>query len=369
MTGELQALLEQAPALIGHAGGSGVFLGTLGCIEINLRGNPFPGWSTAEDRAAVAETLLDTIHKMRRRKWVFEAEMRQLSHDERLVLIERGQITAAMAARQDGVYVLLNDRQDTECYINDEEHFLLKTFYPGEDGFSQAQSELRRVLADLCKKLPVAQDEVFGYLSCDPTKGGEALFFANMLYLPGLRMGRHMVRVQRALDEMGVFLSPVFYTSKRSDESDLYLLHSPAAVAGKMQAAIKTMRLATDALCKQELYARAKMVEEPKGAARVQEGIRKAYSTLTESDKLKYRELLAAISALRLGLHYGILSTETGQEETAELIGKAFAQNAPAHMVHAQGLMKQRERREARARYARELVLQKLRVRAQAPQM
>lgn len=369
MRSDLQALLHKAPALLGHVGGSGVLLGTLGCLEFNLLGNPFPGWSTAASRQRVAELLLGPLRKMRRRRWVFEAEMKQLSFRERQLLVERGQITGAMAARQDGVYVLLNDSQDTECYINDEEHFLLKTFYPGAQRLEHAQSELSRLLADLCKKLPVAQDPVFGYLSCDPSKGGEALFFANLLHLPALRLARYMEQVQRALDEMGIFLSPVFSVTRKHDDGDMYLLHSPAMVTGKMSAALKTMSSATDAVCQHELHARAKLMEDPKSAARVEELIQRAFRVLTEAPKIKYRELLGAISALRLGLYYGKLQADAAQEEMDTLLSQAYLQNAPAHMIHLLGIAKQRERREARASYARRLVHEKLRVHASTPHM
>ena len=337
-------------------------MGFLGCLEFNLRGHAFPGWSSAESRRAVAQELLAMLLKMRRRKWAFTAEMAQLSQAERLLLLERAQITGAMAARQDGVHVLINDRQDTECYINDEEHFLLKAFFPGEEGLRAAQAELGRLLADFGKKLPIAHDAVFGYLSCDPAKGGEALFFSCLLHLPALKLARHMLCAQSALDEMGVFLSPIFTTEQKVDPGDMYLLHSPAAATGKLDAALKTMELANSAICTQELHAREKLLEQPRQAARVRSLLDRAYHLLTRSDKLKYRDLLSSLSLLRLGLSCGILRAEAGSDETAALLNRAYYQNAPLHMTHALGLTRQSERLQTRARCARELVLDQLRL-------
>lgn len=369
MRDDLKALLQSPPALVGHAGGRGVLLGTLGCLELNLRGMPFPGWSSAESRRAVAQAFLTVLRKMRRRKWALVAEMRELSHDERLVLLERGQLTGAMAARQDGVHVLLNDRQDTECYINDEEHFLFKTFYPGAQGLKQALQDMSRLLADFNKKLPLAHDPVFGYLSCDPAKGGEALFFSSMLHLPALRLARHLESSQRALDEMGVFLSPlpIYDPEHKKDEGDLYLLHSPAAMAGKLSDALRTMEMATEAICQHEQYAREKLMEEPRSAERVCNAILHACHQLTQADKLKYRELLGGLSMLRLGLYYGTLQTEVSGDELDELISLTYFHNAPAQMTHVQGIATQRERRQARARYTRELLLSKLRLQMNKP--
>lgn len=354
-------LLNKLPALIGHAGGGNVLIGVLGSLEFNLKGSPFPGWSTAESRHTVAETLLGTLRKMRRRRWVFAAEMPELSQEERLLLMERGQLTGAMAARQDGVHVLINDEQDTECFINDEEHCLVQTFFPGEGALAQAHEEMSRLLADFVKKLPIAHDAIFGYLSCDPAKGGEALFFSALLYLPGLRLTRHMSRVQEALDELGLFLSPIFPAQKK-DEGDLYLLHSPAAMAGKLEMALSTMRLALDNLVRQELYARSRLLEAPKTATRVREGIIGACKLLLQAEKLKYRELLSALSMLRLGMYYGFVRAEAAPAEVAEALSRAFVENAPVHMLYARHLTKPRDRRRARALYARELMERTLRV-------
>ena len=350
------ALLQTPPALLGSAGRSGVLIGTLGCLELNLKGHPFPGWSTAETRKAVADALMGVLLKMRRRKWTFVAEMKELSLDERYLLIERGQLTGTMAARQDGVYVLINDAQDTECFINDEEHMLVQSFFPGEEGFKHAQAEMRRMLADFCKKLPVAHDPVFGYLSCDPTKGGEAAFFSTMLHLPGLRLARHMRRIQQAMDDMGVYLTPLSSTSKE-DEGDMYLLHSPAATIGKMDTAIQTMKQTVEALHRHELYARAKLLEKGGNATRVAEAIVRAYELLLRSTTLKYKTMLGAISMLRLGLHYELIETKANPDE---LLSRAFLEAAPAHLVYTRGLVKQRARRKARADYARELLQDKL---------
>ncbi|MBR5186664.1 MAG: ATP--guanido phosphotransferase, partial [Akkermansia sp.] len=58
----------------------GVVIGSIVRMVRNLPGYPFPGWSTAEARVAVAEKLLPVIPGMRGYKTSFCAELSQLSY-------------------------------------------------------------------------------------------------------------------------------------------------------------------------------------------------------------------------------------------------------------------------------------------------
>ena len=307
MRSDLQALVDTPPALLGHAGDAGVILGTLGSLELNLEGFPFPGWSDAAARAAVARRLQESLHKLPQRQWVFCAEVAELTLEERQMLVERGQLTPSMAARQDGVHVLLNKQQDTECYINDEEHLHLQTFYPGQHNAPQALSEMREMRTLLEKELPVALDSLFGNLSFDPSKSGAGLFLSFMAYLPGLRLCKHMPQVQHALDEMGIYISPLFPFQKK-EASDLWLIHAPASPFKQEENTLKDVNKALEALTTQELQARARLLDTPKSTAKLQGAVAEACRCLSSSARLRYSRLLEALSLVRLGLYYGWLS-------------------------------------------------------------
>lgn len=362
---DLKMILPTLPAYVRHAAGSGVYLGTLGRLELNLAGYPFPGWSSADSRAKVADTLLDVVKKMRRKKWGFCSEIQELSYEERLLLLEREQLTCAMAARQDGVYVLLNDRQDTECYINDEEHLLIQTFYPASahdsaaDDALHAYTETKQLRDALVKKLPIAHDAGFGYLTSDPAKAGDGLFFSFLIHIPALRMARHMSQIQRALEELGVFKSPVFSSYEKSS-GDIYMIHSPASAPGKSRKTLSEMKATLAELVKHELQARARLLNDPKSAAHVKEEVRRAHTTLKYAESLSYSDLLHSLSMLRLGLFYGLLQADTSA--VAETMSRAYIEAAPASLCYLHQLSTRSERRKARAAYARSLALDKLHI-------
>ena len=350
-------LLTQPPAQMLGAGGSGVLLGALGYLELNVQGYPFPGWSTAEDRHALAEHLLPVVRGLSPYRWMIDAEMAELSREEKLLLLERRQISGAMAARGDGVHVLINDTQDTECYINDEEHLLIKTFFPGEQGTDAAYASMTKLLAEVESKLDVARSDIFGYMMSDPTKSGSPIFFSMLVHLPGLRITKFIPQVRHALDEMGFLLEP-FYSpldATTHDPSDLYLMHSPVVMASRLDAMQKDMNDVAAHLCEQELKARNSLVDSPKEAVHVIKNTLQSVKALTEPKTLKYNQMLSALSMLRFGLSTGLLHTGFNAEEAAARLGRAYAETAPAHLAYLCDLSTQRARRKARASYTQQL--------------
>lgn len=357
---EIQKLLGNLPAMLAHAGGDDVLLGALGSFELNLQGSPFPGWSTSESRKYVADILLNTLRNHPSYKWAYSAEMTEISHDERLVLLERNQITATMSARQDGVHVLINDKQDTVCYINDEEHLLLQVFFPGTDVLASTYEAMKQRMEELCKDLPVAKDPILGYVSCDPTKAGESIYISIILHLPGLRMGKHMLQVQRAMDDMSLFFSPMFSHYQPRDDGDMYLLHTPIIAKGKKAEAMHIVSNALIALYRHELLARGKLVDTEKSTQRIYTSIYRAYKRLTESKTLKYMDMLSDLSLIRLGLFYGMIKVKHSAAKAGRIISRMFCEAAPAYMRYVLGHEKLRQRRQARAAYAREMMLKTL---------
>lgn len=357
MRSDLQKHLSTPSLLLRHAAEPGAVLGILGSMDLNLRGYPFPGWSTAESRRAVADKILPVLHDHPRYKWTFCAEMSELSLEERYLLLERGQITPPIAARQDGVYVLLNDTRDTECYINDEEHLHIQTFYPGkEDNLTHVESELADLRASLLQKLPVACDKRFGYISYDPGKSGAGLFFALLVFLPGLRMSKLMPQVWNAFDELGVYGSGLFPYQK-GDESDLWLLHTPASPLIQKDLLLHDMHVVLNGVDKQEMISRDKLVRSASSRARLQKKVLAACRDLTESTKMTYKRELEALSMLRLGMHYGWVEAS---EDAPAALADAYCATAPMFLTYHDGITTKEGRLKARAAYLKDCVERRL---------
>lgn len=353
----LTTLLHDYPSYILRLGGSGVLLGTFSELEVNLAGYAFPGWSTADTRSAAAEALLPTLRKMRRRRWTYCTEMNALSAHTRYLLLERGQITSPMAARQEGVYVLVDSTQDSLCFINDESHLLVRTFYPPEPDISdttrRAAAEAVQMRNALSKKLTLAWDPVFGYLADDPARCGENIYTAYLVHLPGLCLAGHTESIIRAMDDMGIFLAPVFSTFKNA-EGNLYLAHSPSAQLRHLNETMQHMNHVMHDLTRQELNARAKLLQTAQSSAKVKRELRASVHHLMQSEHLTYCNTLHCLSMLRLAMHYGWATTEHPQ--AYELLGRAYLDIAPVTLRKSSSVDEMLEVRKIRAAYMRELL-------------
>lgn len=76
-------------------------------VTRNLKGYPFPGWSTAESRDAVLAALLPVVRMMRGYRNGCEFDMSELSYEQRCALLECKLLTPCMAARGAGCHVVL----------------------------------------------------------------------------------------------------------------------------------------------------------------------------------------------------------------------------------------------------------------------
>lgn len=354
----LTPLLQRLPALVGQAGKSGVMLGTVCSIDLNLKGFPFVGWSTAESRCAVQKLLLPVIDKLAPCKWVLRAPLEELTQELRYLLLERGQITPTLAARRDNASVLINDQQDTLCLINDEEHLSFQRFTPGAAFDASAADSLLQLRDALAHELPLAYSGVFGYTMGDPTKSGEALYFSVLMRLPALRLDRRLEAVFRALEDMEVFYSPLFPGFKE-DVGDLYLLHAPSAPLHKREQLLERMQYITHDLARQELNARARLLQGAKSAAKLQKATAAALRSLSHAKQLKYKDMLESLSLIRLGLDTGLLKAAR-PKKAEQLLCRAYLEAAPAFLRFCRDCRTRTASRKARAAYMQELFTQSL---------
>ena len=356
MNTKLKELLRNVPAEFGNLACGDVYIGAQGVVELNILGHSFPGWCSGKELCEIADELSDFVLEMKKVKWVFAAEMSKLSDAERMALLERNQITRAMTNRQNGVHVFINDKQDTECYINDEEHLTFVCYRPGLDSVEAVRVQLSNMLKQCRKKLKLAYDKANGYLFSDPVKCGEPTYFSMYLHLPALRMAQRMGFAQDSMDELGAFFMPFFETSGDQDPGDIYLLSSPSIQPEDMDEVLVSIEDVANNICDEELIERERLCKKKV----VRERIAAACETLTSGEGIKYKDMLGAISMVRMGIYAGVLKPACSVADMRANLSQVYWQTAPAYQNVVLGISKSKERRLARAAYTKDLILNKL---------
>ncbi|MBQ9829522.1 MAG: hypothetical protein IJO38_04205 [Akkermansia sp.] len=289
----------------------GVVLGSIVRMVRNLPGFPFPGWSTAESRAAVAEQLLPVLRGMQGFKTAFCSEMSKLSYGQRRALLTRKQLTPCMAARQDGCYIIIPQRRPFIMMVNEEEHLVVHAFRNGLN-FEDCVQDIQELDDTLQEELNFAHSPRHGYLTSIPAEAGDGLQLYCLLHLPALTTANMMNQVTKALEKLHVSISP-YFSDAQDDTGHLFVLFSIPGPEDSIDEMMDAFLDVVDHIVLREVQVRRKLLAEP--GLHLQDTIARAYGLLTNCRRLSIKELRDAVSLLRLGTLMGIVTWEEEERE------------------------------------------------------
>lgn len=279
-----------------------IVIGTIGRLVRNLSGYRFPGWSTAEDRRAVSDILLPVLKGLRGFKNAYSCEMNELSYEQRRALMVRKQLTPCMAARQDGCHLIIPEKRDIICMVNEEEHLVLHACRIG-NSIRETINELRKLASALEKKVSFAQDSRNGYLTSMPGESGDGIQIYTVLHLPGLVISNMIPQVTKAMEKLHINISP-YYSDGEDDTGNLFIIYSIPGPSGSTEELMTHYRQVLKQLVNRELQVRAKLAEEP--GLVLADKVARAYATLSHARRISLQESRNAISVLRLGYLLGM---------------------------------------------------------------
>ena len=301
---KIETLLKTAPAWSPDRNTTdGVVMGSIVRMVRNLAGFRFPGWSTAETRAAVAARVLPAIKDIYGFKTAFCAELSTLSYGQRRALLSRKQLTPCMAARQDGCYIIIPQRRRLILMVNEEEHIVAHVFLDGLN-LSRGIREMDTLADQLEERLELAYTEQNGYLTSIPTEAGDGLQLYCLLHLPGLTHANMMNQVTKALEKLHVSISP-YYSDTQDDTGQMFVLYSIPGPEGSIEEMMEGFEDIVQHIVRREQQVRRKLLSD--SGQYLQDAIGRAYGLLTNCRRLSMKEMRDALSLLRLGTLLGIL--------------------------------------------------------------
>lgn len=308
-------------------------MGTMGRLVRNLPGHAFPGWSTSTDRRAVASKLIPVIQELPGFKTGFSAEMPELSYRERRILMERKQLTSCMAARQDGCHFLLSRDQRLAVFVNEEEHLVMHSFFPGLS-ISQATELLLRRAAEIEEKLPLVASAKEGYLTSMPTECGEGIQLYTILHLPGMVQANFLPQISKALEKLHLGIT-AFYPELGDNAGNTFVIYTAAIRKGMLQEISKHLSHITNSLAEQELNTRQKLLKEEATKQIIYDQIARAYAVLRYAVRMEHKELLQLFSSLRWAIYNKIFtSSELEVEDLISSVLHLQLTLAPYQIIH-----------------------------------
>lgn len=309
-----------------------ILISTMGRMVRDLPGHPFPGWSTAQDRAAVAEALLPALGECPYFKPCFRAEMPKLTQEKRLVLLERKQLTPCMAARQDGCHLLISKNQNLLAMVNEEEHLCVHAIAPGLD-IPAVCGRLQQLDSFLRERLTFASTAQDGYLTSLPAEAGDGLQLYAVMHLPALVRAGMLDSTRKGLEALGCTLSP-FYAESGEEAGNLYVVFTQAIKRGGTDSEAERFARICRTLAEREWHLR------DHGFRRVEllNDAHRAYAILLHSKLLDFKEMISLVSMIRWGAHLSIFTGRDAAkaEDIRAGLLSLYETMAPAHLRMAE---------------------------------
>lgn len=343
MAKRFSTLLKKLPPWFASPGDEGdVLMGTMGRMVRNLPGQPFPGWSTAESREAVAQLLLPVLQSLPGFNHAFLSEMTGLGYEERCLLMERKQLPPCMAARQQGCYFMLNNDQTCSAMVNEEEHLSMHAYAHGLK-LGNVIRRLDNFSSALEAKLTFAFSKQSGYLTSMPSECGEGLQLYVILHLPGMNLSNSIPQVSKALEKLHLNFSPL-YPELGEDSDNTYVISTAALPLGSREDMSSLLEETVLSLAEQEQRVRRKLETSPHARDFFLDQMARAYALLRYARKLSYKDALHDLSLLRMGIESGLFTStlKTKKDMLKELLSLHLA-SAPSFMA-CQGRFSEEER-------------------------
>lgn len=335
MAKSFKSLLKKLPPWFQNPGEEGdVIIGSMARVVRNLVGHKFPGWSTDEDRKAVADKLLPLIKQLPGNKTAaFCAEMPELDYTRRRVLLERKLMTQCMAARQGGCHVVINGKQDVTYMVNEEEHLVMHLF-SSESDYESLIGKAEAICTKLAGELTFAQDATGDYLTSLPTEAGSGVQLYTVMHLPALVAADMMPQIKRALEKLMLHIAPL-YSNMGDDVANLFVVYTPPILKNGEDDMVGHLRDITLTIAEREHDVRNRLCNNTSTITLLPDMVSRAYGLLQYAYRLEYSEFINALSMMRLGVVLGYIEPlETSPAEFLAYLASLSVICAPYHMEY-----------------------------------
>jgi protein arginine kinase len=264
---------------------------------------------------------------------------------DRQVLLERHLISKEHAAvgKDHGAGVVERgvaiSRQETlAIMVNEEDHLRLQVLRSGIQ-FKEAWEELNAIDDALARNLKYAFSPQFGYLTCCPTNVGTGLRVSVMLHLPAIVIAKQLDKVFEALSRIN-FAVRGFFGEGSQAMGDFYQISNQVTLGKAEEEMIDEMEKVIPQIIEFERTCRQKLVDGSR--ERLEDSVWRSYGLLTTARYITTEETMERLSALRLGVHLGLLDSVP-----IKAINELFICTQPGHLQKIEGKALEPEERDA----------------------
>ncbi|GMV80020.1 MAG: hypothetical protein AMXMBFR7_12040 [Planctomycetota bacterium] len=266
-------------------------------------------------------------------------ELQQVPKLDCKLLVERHLISKEHEEAPHPRGVAIGDGEAVSVMFNEEDHIRLQVLKSGmrlQETFVQAQG----VDAKLDEDLDFAFSADLGYLTACPTNVGTGMRVSVMLHLPALVITRHIEKVFQAVSKINLAVRGLY--GEGTEASGHFYQISNQVTLGKTEADIvANVEQVIPTIVNYERKAREELLK--KDRVRLEDRVWRAYGLLKHVRVMTSDESMMLLSAVRMGVHLGILpGLDIGT------VNELFLFSQPAHLQKLAGKALEAHQRDIR---------------------
>ncbi|MGA2974857.1 MAG: hypothetical protein ABSF77_06050 [Spirochaetia bacterium] len=283
-------------------------------LSRNLTAYPYPGRSTAEQENECQERIVSAFRTLPNASDFTIIHMDDITALERRILFERNLISQGYSIEKHKALALSSDESVT-VIVGDEDHLRLVGMRCGSC-LDSLLARLDSLDNQLEAALPYAVSAEWGYLNTAITNLGTGLKASLMLHLPALTMSGLIKRAVKASAQLGLSIRGFFSESMES-LGDMYIIANEITIGLAEKEIIGNLGRIAVQLAGYENRTREELLE--KRRVDIEDRVYRAWGLLSWCRYVSHREAMEALSALRLGVSLGLISSVDSSTITALL--------------------------------------------------
>jgi len=282
----------------------GVVISSRVRLSRNLLSWPYPGRCPAEQEREYQERIVGAFRRLPNASEFAIIPMDELPALERRILFERNLVSQGYSIEKHKVLILSAD-ESVAALVGDEDHLRLVGLHAGAC-LEQILARLDELDSGLERHLPYAVSPEWGYLNTAVTNLGTGLKASMMLHLPALSMSGLIKRAVKASAQLGLSIRG-FYSESMESLGDMYVIANEITIGLAEKEIIGNVGRIAVQLAGYENRTREELME--KRRMDIEDRVFRAWGLLTWCRYLTHREAVEALSALRLGVSLGLISS------------------------------------------------------------
>lgn len=294
----------------------------------NLNGLHFITKMEPPERATCEELIQRRILDAKVAQPGLYIPLHKTDHMDRKFLVERHLISKEHedSQHQRGVYIGGNEA--VAIMVNEEDHIRLQVLQSGFQ-LQEAWHICSKVDDELEQRLDYAFSPQLGYLTACPTNVGTGLRVSVMLHLPALVLTRHIEKVFQAVSKINLAVRGL-YGEGTEASGHFYQISNQVSLGRTELEIVQNVEHVIPTIVRYEHNARQTLLA--KDRKRLEDRVWRAYGMLKYAQLLPSDEAMMLLSAVRMGVHLGLL-----KDISLRTVNELFVFIQPAHLQKLTG--------------------------------